>query len=132
MRGLSLDKNKFTAQVSLEHLPDGLQSLSVSTNQLSADPTEGHLSVVGWTSTPVLGEAKNLLNPSLCFCFGADPIDGRRKVVGQHEYPSIGRIRKPPLVAMVDPGSSRWRDERRSTHSLWIKARNAMSPHEYR
>ncbi|KNH07883.1 hypothetical protein XU18_1515 [Perkinsela sp. CCAP 1560/4] len=67
MRGLSLHKNKFTGQVSLEHLPEGLQSLSVSTNQLSANPTKGHLSVVGWTSTPVLGEAKNLFKPLVVF-----------------------------------------------------------------
>ncbi|KNH01389.1 hypothetical protein XU18_5178 [Perkinsela sp. CCAP 1560/4] len=67
---------------------------------------------------------------SSCFCFGADPIDGRRKVVGQDQYPSMGRFRKPPLVAMGGPGSSWWRDERTSTHSLWIKERDEMSPHE--
>ena len=55
---------------------------------------------------------------SSCFCFGADPIDGRRKVVGQDQHPSMGRCRKPPLVAMGGPGSSKWRDEKTSTHSL--------------
>ncbi|KNH07966.1 hypothetical protein XU18_1445 [Perkinsela sp. CCAP 1560/4] len=37
---------------------------------------------------------------SSCFCFGADPIDGHLFVVGQDQYPSMGRFRKPPLVAM--------------------------------
>ena len=36
-------------------------------NQLSANPTKGHLSVVGWTSTPVWGEAKNLFKPLVVF-----------------------------------------------------------------
>ncbi|KNH01753.1 hypothetical protein XU18_5121 [Perkinsela sp. CCAP 1560/4] len=85
-----------------------------------------------WWAGPVprRGGSQEPLKLSSCFCFGADPIDGRRKVVGQDQYPSMGRFRKPPLVAMGDPRSSWWRDERTSTHSLWIKARDAMSPHE--
>ncbi|KNH08108.1 hypothetical protein XU18_1324 [Perkinsela sp. CCAP 1560/4] len=76
------------------------------------------------------GKPRTFSNPSSCFCHGADLIDGRRKVVGQDPYPSMGRFRRPPFLAMGDPGSSWWRDERKSTHSLWIKARDAMSPHE--
>ena len=48
----------------------------------------------------------------------ADPMEGHLFVVGQDQYPSMGRFRKPPLVAMEDPGSSWWRDE--------------ISPHEKR
>ena len=51
-------------------------------------------------------EAKGLPNSRRVSVFGADPIDGRRKVVGQDQYPSMGRFRKPPLVAMGGPGSS--------------------------
>ena len=36
-------------------------------NICRSNPTKGHLSVVGWTSTPVLGEAKNLLKPLVVF-----------------------------------------------------------------
>ncbi|KNH05515.1 hypothetical protein XU18_3486 [Perkinsela sp. CCAP 1560/4] len=49
---------------------------------------------------------------------------------GLDQYPSMGRFRKPPFVAMGDLGSSWWRDERTSTHPLWIKARDGISPHE--
>ncbi|KNH04355.1 transposase IS204/IS1001/IS1096/IS1165 family protein [Perkinsela sp. CCAP 1560/4] len=31
---------------------------------------------------------------------GADPMEGHPFVVGQDQYPSMGRFRKPPLVAM--------------------------------
>ena len=67
VRALSLSNNKFTGDISLENLPKGLEILSLTDNQLSANPTKGHLSVVGWTSTPVLGEAKNLFKPLVVF-----------------------------------------------------------------
>ncbi|KNH06251.1 hypothetical protein XU18_2756 [Perkinsela sp. CCAP 1560/4] len=69
---------------------------------------------------------------SSCFCFGADPIDGRRKVVGQDQHPSMGRFRKPPFLAMGDPVPPWWRDERTSTQSLWYEKRDEISPHEKR
>ncbi|KNH07984.1 hypothetical protein XU18_1416 [Perkinsela sp. CCAP 1560/4] len=65
-----------------------------------------------------------------CNDFTADPMEGHLFVVGQDQYPSMGRFRKPPLVAMGDPGSSWCRDERTSTHSLWIKVRGEIIPHE--
>ena len=34
---------------------------------------------------------------------GADPMEGHLFVVGQDQYPSMGRFRKPPLVAMGIP-----------------------------
>ncbi|KNH05182.1 leucine-rich repeat protein [Perkinsela sp. CCAP 1560/4] len=52
--------NQFSGSVDLTRLPAVLTYLHISNNQLGANPTKGHLSVVGWTSTPVLGEAKNL------------------------------------------------------------------------
>ena len=67
VRELDLSRNKFTGDISLENLPKCLEYLSLSNNQMSADPTKGHLSVVGWTSTPVLGEAKNLFKPLVVF-----------------------------------------------------------------
>ena len=60
VRELDLSRNEFTGDISLENLPKCLEYLLLSNNQMSANPTKGHLSVVGWTSTPVLGEAKNL------------------------------------------------------------------------
>ena len=48
-------------------LPRKLCRVSVAKNRLSANPTKGHLSVVGWTSTPVFGEAKNLFKPLVVF-----------------------------------------------------------------
>ena len=47
--------------------PRKLCRVSVAENRLSANPTKGHLSVVGWTSTPVFGEAKNLFKPLVVF-----------------------------------------------------------------
>ncbi|KNH06899.1 leucine-rich repeat protein [Perkinsela sp. CCAP 1560/4] len=59
--------NKFSGSIDLSQLPAVLARLSLAANQLSANPTKGHLSVVGWTSTPVLGEAKNLFKPLVVF-----------------------------------------------------------------
>ena len=67
VRTLYLRENKFTGEISLEHLPKCFKYLLLQNNQLSANPTKGHLSVVGWTSTPVLGEAKNLFKPLVVF-----------------------------------------------------------------
>ena len=67
MEKLNIAGNKFTGSIGLERLSAGMESIRVFCNQLSADPTTGHLSVVGWTSTPVLGEAKNLFKPLVVF-----------------------------------------------------------------
>ena len=64
---MRVNQNKFTGSVCLTELPAGLQHIDLSQNEFSANPTKGHLSVVGWTSTPVLGEAKNLLKPLVVF-----------------------------------------------------------------
>ncbi|KNH09206.1 hypothetical protein XU18_0484 [Perkinsela sp. CCAP 1560/4] len=54
---------------------------------------------------PRRGGSQETFTLSSCFCFGADPIDGRRKVVGQDQYLSVGRFRRPLIVAKGDPGS---------------------------
>ena len=66
IESLDLGGNAFTGSISFERLPEWMQCSNVSNNELS-DPTKGHLSVVGWTSTPVLGEAKNLFKPLVVF-----------------------------------------------------------------
>ena len=64
---------------------------------------------------PRRGRSQEPFKRLSCFCSGADPIDGRRKVVGQDQYPSMGRFRKPPFLAMGGPGFPWWRNERTST-----------------
>ena len=59
--------NEFTGSIDFTQLPAGMLYLDLRSNRLSANPTKGHLSVVGWTSTPVLGEAKNLFKPLVVF-----------------------------------------------------------------
>ena len=56
-----------TGTLSFEFLPWSMKTVNMFMNALSANPTKGHLSVVGWTSTPVLGEAKNLFKPLVVF-----------------------------------------------------------------
>ena len=67
MREMLLSRNRFSGTIDLGNLPDSMVILNVRNNALSANPTKGHLSVVGWTSTPVLGEAKNLFKPLVVF-----------------------------------------------------------------
>ena len=58
------------------------------------------------------GKPRTFLNPSSCFCHGADPIDGHRKVVGQDQYPALGEVRE--TAKLLPRGESPWwRDEGR-------------------
>ena len=59
--------NALSGTIQLADLPGKMEAVNLGGNQLNADPTKGHLSVVGWTSTPVLGEAKNLFKPLVVF-----------------------------------------------------------------
>ncbi|KNH04551.1 hypothetical protein XU18_4235 [Perkinsela sp. CCAP 1560/4] len=59
--------NNLIGSLGLDRLPAAVRALSLSNNKFTANPTKGHLSVVGWTSTPVLGEAKNLFKPLVVF-----------------------------------------------------------------
>ena len=58
---------KLEGSLHLEWLPSSVMEFDATDNNLTANPTKGHLSVVGWTSTPVLGEAKNLFKPLVVF-----------------------------------------------------------------
>ncbi|KNH04906.1 Tcoingi protein [Perkinsela sp. CCAP 1560/4] len=53
---LCISNNNLTGSIDLRHLPCGLEKLSINNNQLSADPMDGHLYVVGRTSTPSWGK----------------------------------------------------------------------------
>ena len=59
--------NSLIGTIKLAELPGRMENLRIHRNRLTANPTKGHLSVVGWTSTPVLGEAKKLLKPLVVF-----------------------------------------------------------------
>ena len=67
LESLELSDNFFSGEIDVRHLPQSLEYLDIRNNRLCASPTKGHLSVVGWTSTPVLGEAKNLFKPLVVF-----------------------------------------------------------------
>ena len=60
IEGVYLNVNQLTGSLDLDTLPAAVRGLGLGNNKFTANPTKGHLSVVGWTSTPVLGEAKNL------------------------------------------------------------------------
>ena len=60
-----MEKASFASYPVFEMVPRVV--LFSKTNQFSANPTKGHLCVVGWTSTPVFGEAKNLFKPLVVF-----------------------------------------------------------------
>ena len=51
IEALWLDRNRFTGTVCFRHLPASLDLLTVHENTLSADPMDGHLNVVGRSST---------------------------------------------------------------------------------
>ncbi|KNH07217.1 hypothetical protein XU18_2080, partial [Perkinsela sp. CCAP 1560/4] len=55
MERLDLALNAFTGSICLERLPERMEYLNVSLNKLS-DPMDGHLYVVGRTSTPSWGK----------------------------------------------------------------------------
>ena len=67
MEELTLSCNQLTGILDLDRLPAAVLELYLNENKFTANPTKGHLSVVGWTSTPVLGEAKNLFKPLVVF-----------------------------------------------------------------
>ena len=75
------------------------------------------------------GKPRTFLNPSSCFCHGADPIDGHRKVVGQDQYPALGEVRE--TAKLLPRGESPWwRDEGRHLLILCcFNPRDEISPH---
>ena len=66
LRMLYLNRNTFEGSLHFI-LAGSLEGVYLRENLFSSNPTKGHLSVVGWTSTPVLGEAKNLFKPLVVF-----------------------------------------------------------------
>ena len=76
------------------------------------------------------GKPRTFSNPSSCFCHGADPIDGHRKVVGQDQYPALGEVRE--TAKLLPRGESPWwRDEGRHLLILCcFNPRDEISPHE--
>ncbi|KNH06757.1 hypothetical protein XU18_0731 [Perkinsela sp. CCAP 1560/4] len=92
-----------------------------------ADPMEGHLFVVGWTSTPSWGKLKALLNSrrvsALAPTLSTTAAKWWVKVLSIH-----GEVQE---TAVCCYGGSRIPlDERTSTNSLWIKTRDEISSHE--
>ena len=57
-RTMYLFENRFSGTIDLGKLPDSMGLLDVSKNALSANPTKGHLSVVGQDQYPALGEVR--------------------------------------------------------------------------
>ncbi|KNH04162.1 leucine-rich repeat protein [Perkinsela sp. CCAP 1560/4] len=105
--------NKFSGCIDLTQLPAALTGLYVSNNQLSALTRRKDTSP--WWVGPVpqfWGKPRTFSNPLSCFCHGADPIDGHRKVVGQDQYPALGEVRE--TAKLLPRGESPWwRDEGR-------------------
>ncbi|KNH08779.1 hypothetical protein XU18_0773 [Perkinsela sp. CCAP 1560/4] len=67
MKTVDMCTNALKGTIQLADLPGKIEVVHLFNNKLTANPTKGHLSVVGWTSTPVLGEAKNLFKPLVVF-----------------------------------------------------------------
>ena len=87
MQRMSLGRNTFRGKISLEHLPKRLHTFGFERNQLEA--------TLWWVGlVPRFVGSQDPFKPSSCFCHGADPIDGHRKVVGQDEYPALGEVRE--------------------------------------
>ena len=143
-------KKDLKGSIHLEWLPSSVKELAVSGNRLAgtldwALPTsmkELNLSVNKFTNPtkdtspwwvgPVpqfWGKPRTFSNPSSCFCHGADPIDGHRKVVGQDQYPALGEVQE--TAKLLPRGeSSWWRDEGRHLLILCcFNPRDEISPH---
>ena len=97
--------------VHLGWLPSSVTKFPATSNHLT-DPTKD---TSPWWVGPVpqfWGKPRTFSNPLSCFCHGADPIDGHRKVVGQDQYPALGEVRE--TAKLLPRGQSPWwRDEGR-------------------
>ncbi|KNH07510.1 hypothetical protein XU18_2042 [Perkinsela sp. CCAP 1560/4] len=107
---LGLDVELYTGTTALQFLPSSVKELNMSSNKLTRRKDTSP-----WWVGPVpqfLGKPRTFSNPSSCFCHGADPIDGHRKVVGQDQYPALGEVRE--TAKLFPRGESPWwRDEGR-------------------
>ncbi|KNH05965.1 hypothetical protein XU18_3127 [Perkinsela sp. CCAP 1560/4] len=88
MKEINVCHNKFCGSLKLESLPDTLTEFNAWSNQFS-----GSVDLIRLPPALIyLDVSANQLS--------ADPTEVRLFVVGQDQYPSMGRFRKPPLVAM--------------------------------
>ena len=56
MEAMNLSVNQLTGSLDLETLPAAVRTVCLSQNKFTADPMDGHLSVVGRTTTPSWGK----------------------------------------------------------------------------
>ena len=129
-RSLGVGYNLLYGRIDMSQLPERLNNLGAWNNRLSANPTKD---TSPWWVGPVpqfWGKPRTFLNPSSCFCHGADPIDGHRMVVGQDQYPALGEVRE--TAKLLPRGQSPWwRDEGRHLLILCcFNPRDEISPHD--
>ncbi|KNH04638.1 hypothetical protein XU18_4178 [Perkinsela sp. CCAP 1560/4] len=93
---LTMPYNTLTGTLKFADLPKSMKDLSLCENSLSANPTKGHLSVVGWTSTPVLGEAKGLPNSRRVSVMAPTLLMATARWWVRTSTQPLGRFRKPP------------------------------------
>ena len=122
--------NAPSGTIQLADLPEKIEGVYLYGNQLTANPTKD---TSPWWVGPVpqfWGKPRTFSNPLSCFCHGADPIDGHRKVVGQDQYPALGEVRE--TAKLLPRGQSPWwRDEGRHLLILCcFNPRDEISPHE--
>ena len=55
MKKLQMWRNALSGTIQLDDLPGKIEVVHLFNNKLTDNPTKGHLSVVGWTSTQPLG-----------------------------------------------------------------------------
>ena len=112
MKSLRMFMNALSSTIQLAGLPEKMEVISLASNKLTANPTKD---TSPWWVGPVpqfWGKPRTFSNPLSCFCHGADPIDGHRKVVGQDQYPALGEVRE--TAKLLPRGESPWwRDEGR-------------------
>ena len=117
-----------TGTLAMASLPIPMKELHLGNNLFTADPTEGHLFVVGRTSTLSRGKP-GAFQTLVVFLFWRRPYRRPPLRAGSGPVPIHGEVQETAVSCHGGPGPSWWRDERTSTHSLWIKERDEMSPH---
>ena len=125
---LSVSRNKLTGTANLTRLPETIGYLDLDEDYF----TTRRKDTSPWWVGPVpqfWGKPRTFLNPSSCFCHGADPIDGHRKVVGQDQYPALGEVRETAKLLPREQ-SPWWRDVGRHLLILCcFNPRDEISPH---
>ncbi|KNH07091.1 hypothetical protein XU18_1653 [Perkinsela sp. CCAP 1560/4] len=98
MEVVNLGANQLAGSLDLDSLPAAVRALHLNGNEFTVlntliptNPTKGHLSVVGWTSTPVFGEAKNLFKPLVVFLSWRRPDGWPPLRGGSDKYPVLGK-----------------------------------------